>query len=104
MSAYFLHGSLTATAGNGQKLAEILLKASELVSTAKGCSLYLISQDAAAPETVWITEVWDSQANHDESLNVPGVRALIGQAMPILAGPPQKGQELAVSGGFGLNL
>ena len=34
---YLLHGKLTAKAGQRNELADILLKASELVSTAKGC-------------------------------------------------------------------
>ncbi|MBD1399032.1 antibiotic biosynthesis monooxygenase [Pontibacter sp. JH31] len=99
---YGLHGKLKATAGNGEKLAAILLEASQLVSTAKGCHLYLISKDRKEEEAVWVTEVWDSKEDHDNSLNVEGVRALISQAMPILDGMPQKGQELEILGGAGI--
>ena len=102
MQKYFLHGKLTATAGNGEKLSQLLLKASELVATAQGCELYLVSKDNSDPEAVWVTEVWDSKADHDNSLSVPGVKELIGQAMPILNGMPQKGQELEVLGGAGV--
>ncbi|MEZ4684911.1 MAG: hypothetical protein R3B47_02265 [Bacteroidia bacterium] len=42
MPHYGLHGKLTATEGNADQLAAILLQASELVSTAKGCRLYLL--------------------------------------------------------------
>ncbi len=100
---YGLHGKLVTTGGNGDKLANILLKASALVSTAKGCHLYLGSKDQAEENTVWITEVWDTKVDHDNSLSVQGVRELIAQAMPILDGMPQKGQELLVLGGAGLN-
>ena len=100
MNKYGLHGKLQATAGNGTQLAQILLEASRLVSTAKGCQLYLISQDSSTPEAVWVTEVWDSKEDHDNSLQVPGVRELISQAMPLLDGRPEKGQELDVLGGF----
>ena len=102
MNRYGLHGKLQASEGNGEQLAAILLKASELVSTAPGCRLYLISQDQETPDAVWGTEVWDTEADHDNALKVEGVKELISQAMPILAGPPSGGQKLSVLGGFGI--
>ena len=104
MQKYGLHGKLIATQGNGDKLATILLEAARLVSTAKGCHLYLVSKAADDADSVWVTEVWDSKEDHDNSLHVPGVREMIGQAMPILAGQPQKGQELQILGGTGINV
>lgn len=102
MKKYALHGKLTATPGNADQLADILLKAAELVSTAKGCHLYVIGKDHNDEHAVWVTEIWDSKEDHDNSLKVPGVRELIGQAMPILDGMPQKGQELEILGGAGI--
>ncbi|WP_033316945.1 putative quinol monooxygenase [Pontibacter roseus] len=102
MTQYGLHGRLNATPGNGENLAHILLQAAELVRTAQGCRLYLVSRDNSTPDAVWVTEVWDSQEDHDNSLLVPGVRELIGEAMPLLAGKPEKGQVLEVLGGVGL--
>ena len=100
---YGLHGKLTASQGNRDKLAAILLEASKLVSTANGCQLYLVSTTPDDENAVWVTEAWDSKEDHDNSLNVAGVRELIAQAMPILAGMPQKGQELQILGGAGIN-
>jgi quinol monooxygenase YgiN len=57
MYKYGLHGKLKATKGNGDFLASILLKASKLVETAKGCHLYLVSKDKNEPDNIWITEV-----------------------------------------------
>ncbi|WP_162052018.1 putative quinol monooxygenase [Pontibacter pamirensis] len=102
MNRYGLHGKLMATEGNGEKLSSILLQASELVSTAKGCHLYMVSKDKSDRNAVWVTEVWDSKEDHDNSLNVEGVRELIAQAMPILSGRPEPGQELEIQGGAGL--
>lgn len=102
MNKYGLHGKLKANEGNRDKLASILLNASHLVSTAKGCHLYLISIDKNEADAVWVTEVWDSKEDHDNSLNVAGVRELISQAMPILAGMPEKGQVLEILGGAGI--
>lgn len=99
---YLLHGKLTAKQGEGNQLAGILIEASELIKTAKGCKLYVVSRDASNDNDVWVTEVWDSKEDHDNSLSVPGVKELIGRAMPILDGMPQKGQELQLLGGHGI--
>jgi quinol monooxygenase YgiN len=99
---YGLHGKLKATEGNGDKLATILLEAAKLVSNAKGCHLYMISKDKDDKEVVWVTEVWDSKEDHDNSLKTEGVRELISQAMPILDGMPEKGMELEILGGAGI--
>lgn len=101
-AAYGLHGSLQALPGHGPALAAILLEAAKLMANAPGCRLYLVSQDTAVPEMIWVSEVWDAQADHDNSLSLPGVRELIGRALPLMAGNPQQGQQLTVLGGHGL--
>lgn len=103
MKKYGLHGKLNATKGNVDRLADILIKASKLVSKAKGCQLYVIGKDESDPNAVWITEIWDSKEDHDNSLGVEGVKELIGEAMPLLNGQPEKGQELEILGGSGIN-
>lgn len=100
---YGLHGKLTAKAGQEKVLAKILLEAAPLMENAQGCHLYMVSLDDANPADVWITEIWDSEEDHDNSLNLPGVRPLIGQAFPLLEGTPQKGQKLKILGGLGIN-
>jgi quinol monooxygenase YgiN len=102
MSQYLLHGKLTAKQGEKEKLSQILLAASQLVATAKGCKLYIIGFDQGENEDVFITEIWDNKEDHDNSLKVEGVRELIMQAMPLLDGQPTKGQEINILGGFGL--
>jgi quinol monooxygenase YgiN len=102
MTYYGLHGGLQAQPGQGPALAAILLEAARLMSGAPGCRLYLVSRDTAVPETIYITEVWESEADHDNSLALPGVRDLISRAMPLLAAGPEQGQQLTVLGGHGL--
>ena len=99
---YLLNGKLTAKPGHQEALAEILLEASRLVATAKGCRLYVIGKDKADSHSVYITEIWDSKEDHDQSLKVAGVRELIMKAMPLLEGQPAKGQELEIIGGAGV--
>jgi len=96
LSKYLLQGKLTAKEGQRQALAEILIKASQLMTTAKGCRLYAVALDEKDANSVYITEIWDSRDDHDNSLKVEGVRELIMTAMPILDGQPQKGQELEI--------
>jgi quinol monooxygenase YgiN len=102
MNKYFLHGKLTAKAGHKDELANILLEASKLVATAKGCKFYVIGKDENDTNAVYITEIWDSKEDHDNSLKVEGVRELIMKAMPIIDGQPTKGQELEILGGAGI--
>ncbi len=99
---YGLNGKLTAQEGRGQELAEILLEAAALMKSAKGCRLYSVAIDSASPEDVYVNEIWDSKEDHDNSLNIPGVRELIGRALPMLEGRPEAGLELKVLGGLGI--
>lgn len=99
---YLLHGKLTAKAAHSKELADILINASRLVEKTKGCKLYAIGKDLNEPNSVYITEIWDSKEDHDQSLKQEGVRELIMKAMPILDGPPSKGQELEILGGAGI--
>ena len=99
---YLLHVKLTAKAGSADELANILLDASKLVSTAKGCKLYVIGKDQNDINAVYVTEIWESKEDHDNSLSVKGVRELIMKAMPIMDGQPQKVQELEILGGAGI--
>ena len=96
---YGLHGKLQAANGKGRELAQILLEAADIVLNGK-CQLYLVSLDESTPDAVWITEVWESKEDHDESLQAPEVRAVIGKAMPLIGEPPSKGQVLEVLGGL----
>ncbi len=96
---YLLHGRLTAKSGQQKELANILIQASQLALTVNGCQLYVVSHDKEDETSVYVTEIWDSKTDHDNSLKVEGVRELIMKAMPILAAPPTKGQELKILGG-----
>lgn len=98
---YGLIGKMLATPGNRDALAAILLQG---ISGMPGCLSYIVAQDSANPDALWVTEVWTSQAEHQASLSLPSVRAAIAQARPIIAGfgerfetTPLGGQGLATS-------
>jgi len=102
MSKHLLHGKLTAKQGHKEQLTAILIDASKLVSTAKGCKLYVIGLDSSDDNSVFITEIWDTKEDHENSLKVDGVRELIMKALPLLDGQPIKGQEIEILGGTGI--
>lgn len=80
---YGLIGKMRATAGQRDALVAILL---EGIGAMPGCLSYIVANDPADPDAIWITEVWDSEANHKGSLELPEVRAAIAKARPLIAG------------------
>lgn len=77
-------GKFTATGGNQRALADQLIKGTKLISGTKGLIQYLIY--TWADESVWVAELWESKEDHDASLELPGVRELIGETMPLIGG------------------
>lgn len=79
---YGLIGKMRATPGQRDALVAILLDG---VSGMPGCLSYVVAIDPNDADAIWITEVWDSAANHAGSLSLPSVRATIAQAKPLIA-------------------
>lgn len=102
MNKYFLQGKLKAQAGKRDALAALLLRAAQRVADIDGSILYSIGVDPDDPDTVYVTEIWETKASHDDSLKDEQVLALISEAMPLLEGRPGKGQELEILGGLGI--
>ncbi|MBI5932736.1 MAG: antibiotic biosynthesis monooxygenase [Chloroflexi bacterium] len=92
---------MTAQSGKRSDLVNILKRAAQLVGEMIGCRMYIVSEDVADENAAWVFEMWDDKTSHDESLKDERVRALIGEARPILSGAPE-GAELRVAGGFGI--
>ncbi len=103
MRAYGCYVKFTAQPGQRDALVEHLLSAAAFVEKAAGCELYIINTSPTEPESVWVTEVWRSQQEHDASLTTLGAQAAIKQVLPFLAGSPEKIDVLPVGGkGFPL--
>ena len=92
---YGLIGKMTAKPGQRDALAQIL---SEGVAGAPGCLSYVVANDPANPDLIWITEVWDSKAAHDASLATPSVREAIRKGRPLIAGMEMVAQTQPVGG------
>jgi quinol monooxygenase YgiN len=96
MKDYFLQGILVAKSGQRDNLAGILLEASRLMQTAKGCKLYVVGINEEDQDCVYVTEIWESKVDHENSLQVGGVSELIQKAIPLFAKQPEKGLELTL--------
>jgi quinol monooxygenase YgiN len=77
-----LIGRMKAKPGQRDALAAAILEGSGAMP---GCRSYVVAHDAADPDAIWITEVWDDAAAHEASLQLPAVRAAIARAMPLIA-------------------
>jgi quinol monooxygenase YgiN len=70
-----------AKPGSRDSLLEALLAD---VGAMPGCLSYVVAKDAADPDVVWFTEVWDRQESHQASLVIPEVRAAIDRCMALI--------------------
>lgn len=79
---YGLIAKLTAVLGKRDALIKVL---TEGTRSMPGCRSYILAKDAAEENTVWVTEIWDSQASHDASFTLPAVKDSLAQAKPLVA-------------------
>lgn len=80
---YGLIAQIQSAPGQRAMLVEKLLAGS---NDLPGCIDYGISLDREDPDAVWVTEVWESEELHAASLELPQVKAVIAEAMPLIAG------------------
>jgi len=97
---YGMQGKFTAHPGKRDEFIQILLRAADLVGQLAECHLYTVNEDLSDENGIIIVEIWDDKPAHDASLQAPNVRALIGEAMPLMAGAPSN-VEFNVVGGYG---
>ena len=95
---YGLIGKITAVAGQREALAKILIDGT---GSMPGCLAYVVAADAADPDALWVTEVWDSRSSHQASLLLPAVQGAISRGRPLIAGFSHR-VETAPLGGHGI--
>jgi quinol monooxygenase YgiN len=99
---FSMYGKLVAQPGQRDALVKNMLRAAELMKSVNGCLLYVVNTSVDDPDAVWITEIWQDEAAHGASLSMPGVRDLILETMPLVAGSPE-GTRVKPVGGKGLS-
>lgn len=95
---YGLIGKMTVQPGHRDELVRILIDG---VSGLPGCLSYIVAVDPLEPETIWITEAWQSKEAHGASLMLPSVRDAISKGRPMIAGMSRVA-ETVPAGGHGL--
>lgn len=78
-------GSLGTKPGQRDAVVSILLRPMPGLKEA-GCLLYEVGVNDAVPDTVFVSELWESAEAHRNSLQLESVRAAIAEAMPLLSG------------------
>lgn len=95
---YGLIGKISTVPGQRDALAALLVEGTQGMP---GCLSYVVASDPADPNALWVTEVWDSQASHQASLQLPAVQAAIAKGRPLIAGFSNR-VETAPIGGYGI--
>lgn len=80
---YGLIGQMLAQPGQRAALVAILSEATDAMPGNMG---YLIGEDSANTDAIWIVELWDTKASHAASLELPAVQVAISKARPLIAG------------------
>jgi quinol monooxygenase YgiN len=80
---YGLIGQMQAVPGERARLMQLLTESSREMP---GCLSYVIAADKDDFDSIWVTEVWESQESHRASLDLPEVREAIAKARPLIAG------------------
>jgi quinol monooxygenase YgiN len=95
---YGLIGRIKAIAGKRAELAAIL---APVGGGMPGCLSYVVAEDPADADALWVTEVWVDQAAHKASLQLDSVKAAMARGRPLIAGFDNR-VETNVLGGIGL--
>lgn len=95
---YGLIGKITAEPGQRNALIAILL---EGAAGMPGCLSYVVAKDPVDAESIWVTEVWESQDSHEASLALPSVKQAMAQGRPLIAEFGERFETEPV-GGYGL--
>jgi quinol monooxygenase YgiN len=95
---YGLIGKMKAREGRRSELVAILLKSAQAMP---GNLAYIVAEDVADAEAIWITEVWTGKSAHAASLKLPEVQAAIAQGRELIAGF-EESHEIRPIGGAGI--
>jgi quinol monooxygenase YgiN len=99
MPMYGLIGRFKVQPGERDRLASILLEGTKAMP---GCLSYVVAADSKDPDSLWVTEIWESAASQKASLSLPAVRQAISQGRPLIVSVGER-FETAPLGGYGIH-
>ena len=79
---YGLIGRIKAVTGKRDELSTILIQGT---SDMPGCLSYVVANDPKDSDALWVTEVWESEEAHRQSLTLPSVKDAIAKGRPLIA-------------------
>jgi quinol monooxygenase YgiN len=50
-----------------------------------GCRSFVVANDPTNPDSLWITEVWDSEQAWQASMEIPAIKSSIDKAAALVA-------------------
>jgi quinol monooxygenase YgiN len=80
---YGLIGEMKAVPGRRAELVACLLEGS---GEMPGNLAYIVAEDLSNEDSIWVTEVWQTRADHANSLSLPAVQEAIAKARPLIVG------------------
>lgn len=95
---YGLINRLEAVPGKRDELIALL---SDGMEAMPGCLSYVVATEPNAPDVIWVTEVWESEDEHEQALGLPAVQEAIEKGRPLLHG---KGEQTRIEPVAGLGL
>jgi quinol monooxygenase YgiN len=63
-----------------------------------GCLSYVVANDVADNDAIWVTEVWASRESHRASLSLPAVQQAIAKGRSLIAGFGERFETEPVGG------
>lgn len=92
---YGLIGQMKAVPGRRAELAALL---SGMATEMQGCLSYVVAEDVADADALWVTEVWIDAEHHSASLDLPEVQSAIAAGRPLIAGFGHRFETRPMSG------
>jgi len=92
---YGLIGKIIAVPGQRDVLIATLIEGAKDMP---GCLSYIVAQDQSDQDAIWVTEVWDTKANHQASLSLESVQNAINLGKPLIAGLGERFETIPLDG------
>lgn len=79
-SSFGLVTKINALPGKHSQLVEVLQGVTQLAFRIPGCMYYVVSNVSADPDSVFITEFWDTRASQQSAFAMAGIHEVMVQA------------------------
>lgn len=78
-------GTMGVKPGERDNVIDILTRSNPSLKEI-GCLVYEVGGRHDDPDTIYVTEIWESEEAHSKSLDLQSVKDAIAESMPLLTG------------------